>query len=140
MGFNARRVTTSATAGNLNTVVAGTQTAGATLTMNQVEPGSLCAEVLVDAETSTLTIALDWLVSQDNSTWVTVAHGTQNAAGVVLATGTAGADASVTRIIPAPSCAYSFAYCKAAVRNEAQTGAAVDTYSIKYHYMKPAFR
>ena len=140
MGFNARRVTTSASTGNLDTNVAGTQEAAAVLTMNQVEPGSLAAEVLVDCETSTLTMFLDWQVSNDNSTWMTVANGTQNAAAVALATGTAGADASVTKIVPAPSCVYSYPYCRAAIRNEVATGNTVDTYSVKYQYMKPAFR
>ena len=139
MAFNARRVTTSATTGNLNTIVAGTRTAGATLTMSQVEPGSLACEVTVLAETNTLTIALDWQVSVDGSTWMVVANGSQNAAAVVLATGTAGADAAVTEVVPAPDCVYSFLYCRAAGRNAVTTGAAADTYSIKYHYMKPKF-
>jgi len=139
MAFNARRVTTSATTGNLNGLAAATQTAGAVLTMAQVEPGSLCAEFLVDGETNTITLHADWLVSQDNVTWMTVSNGTQNAAAVALVTGTAGAGASVTKVIPAPDCAYSFLYCKAAVRNEVATGTTNDTYSIKYHYMKPKF-
>lgn len=139
MGWNARRVTTAATTGDFDTDAAGTVNAGATLTMNQVEPGSLCAEVTVDAETSTLTLSAVWQVSVDNSTWLTVANGPQNAAAVALATGTAGADADVTKVLQAPDCVYSFTYARCAVTNGAQTGAAADTYSVKYHYMKPRF-
>jgi hypothetical protein len=138
MSFNARRVTSSATAGNLNTIVAGTATAAATLTTNQIEPGSLSATFAVDAETDTITLEAGWQVSRDNSTWLTVANGTQNAATVVLATGTAGADAAVTKVIPAPDCVYSFTYVRAVVINRVVTGNAADTYSITYDYMKPA--
>lgn len=66
-----------------------------------------------------------------------MAHGPQNPAGVALATGTAGDDAVVTRVLPAPECVHSFNYARAAVVNGAATGAATDTFSIKYHYMKP---
>lgn len=139
MSWNARRVTTAASTGDFDSDAAGTVNAGATLTMNQIEGGSLCAEVTVDAETSTLTLSALWQVSVDGSTWMTVANGPQNAASVALATGTAGADAAVTRVIPAPDAVYSFKHARCAVTNGVQTGTTSDTYSIKYHYLKPKF-
>jgi hypothetical protein len=136
MGFPIRKLSTVATTGNLDTLVATTRTPGATVAMGVLKPGSLCAEVTVDAETSTLTIYADWQVSDDATTWLLLAP-ENNAANVVLATGTGGADAAVTKVIPAPAAAYSFRYARCAVRNEVATGAATDTYSIKYHYLKP---
>lgn len=137
MGFPIRKVSTVATTGNLNGISAGTQTPGATLNLTQVEKNSLATEVTVDVETSTMTLFVDWQVSDDATTWldVTVPNA---AANVTLATGTAGADASVTKVIEAPSCVYTFRYARAAVRNGVAAGNTVDTYSIKYHYLKPS--
>ena len=140
MGFTSRRIATPAVAGDLDTNANGTQEGVSFVNMNQVEPGSLSAKAAIDCETSTLTVYVDWQVSLDNSTWVDCANGSQNAAGVVVATGTGGADATVTKVYPAPSAAYAFPYARIAIRNGVTTGAAVDTYSVTYHYMKPEFR
>lgn len=137
MGFPIRKVSTTATTGTLDTLVAGTRTAGATVPMGTVKPGSLCAEILVDIETNTLTLYADWQVSDDASTWLVVAPA-NNAANVVIGTGTAGADAAIQKVIEAPPSVYSFRYARLAVRNEITTGAAADTYSILYHYLKPS--
>jgi len=136
MGFPLRKVETVATTGNLDTLVAGTRTPGATVVVNQIQRGSLAAEFTVDVETSTITLYADWQVSDDASTWKVLAPA-NNAANVIIATGTGGADASVQTVLEAPQAVYSFRYCRLALRNQITTGAAVDTYSIKYHYLKP---
>lgn len=122
---------------NLNTVVAGTTTGG-----NAVEMGdntrqkvrSLSALVTVDAETDTITITGKWQVSNDGSTWVDIANGPQNAAGVVLATGTGGADAAVTKCYPAPDAVYGWRKARFAIVNGVVTGNTADTYAISYCY------
>lgn len=95
---------------------------------------ALSALVTVDAETSTFTFAGKWQVSNDGATWVDVANGTQNAAAVVLATGTGGADAAVSRVFDAPTSVYGWRKCRFALVTGGTTGAAVDTYSIGYNY------
>lgn len=140
MSWAARCIATVAVTGDLDTNASGTQEGVSSVVMNQVEPGSLSAKAALDCETSTLTVYVDWQVSLDNSTWVDVANGSQNAAAVVVATGTAGADATVTKVYPAPSAVYAFPFARIAIRNGVTTGAAVDTYSVTYHYMKPEFR
>lgn len=136
MGFPIRKVETVATTGTLNGVVAGTRTPGATIALGSVLRGSLAVELDVDAETNTLVMFADWQVSDDASTWKVLAPA-NNAANVALATGTAGADASVQVVLEAPQSLYSFRYARCAIRNTVATGAAADTYSIKYHYLKP---
>ncbi len=114
---------------------------GGTVTGNHVTIGgskqraeSLSALVTVDAETDTITLAAKWQASNDTTTWVDVANGSQNAAAVVLATGTDGADASVTKVIPAPSCIEGFKYARLAIEVGVVTGTASDTFSIGYQY------
>lgn len=126
---------TGSTAGNLDGATAGTVTPAATVLMQKVTPGTLSAVYVVDAETEDITVAAQWQGSDDGSTWVDIAHAPQNPAAVVLATGTGGADAAVTRAVPAPSAVYGFRYARAAVVNGAKTGAAVDTYDISYRYL-----
>jgi len=125
----------AATTGNLDTVVAGGNGAGATLLAQTVTPGTLSALFVVDAETSTITIAAKWQVSDDGLTWYDVAGTPNNAADVVLATGTGGADAAVTRVVPAPAPVHGWRYIRAVARVGVTTGAAVDTFSIAYRYL-----
>jgi hypothetical protein len=94
----------------------------------------LGALVTVDAETNTLTFTAKWQVSNDGTTWVDVANGSQNAAGVALATGTAGADAPVSRMISAPDGVFGWRKARLALVTGVATGAAADTYSIGYCY------
>lgn len=127
----------SATSGDLTAgPAAGTLTPGATLNMvaARVDPVTLSARVVVDAETNTITLAAVWEVSRDGVTWVRCSPATNNAAEVVLATGTAGADASVTRQIPAPPMVAAFRYCRCSILNGVTTGAAADTWAISYDY------
>jgi hypothetical protein len=108
--------------------------------MGTVEPGSLCALVTVDAETNTLTLAAKWQGSNDGSTWYDVVQ-PHNPADVVLATGTSGADAAVTKIIEAPAGIYGNRFGRCAVYNGVATGGSADTYSIGYNYVRyPGWR
>lgn len=129
-------IVTAAVTGTLDTLVAGTTTGATTLPVDLIHPGTLSCEYLIDAETNTITISGIWQVSDDGSTWVDV-RGANNAAVVVLGTGTAGADASVQVVLDAPAAVYGARFVRAAVRNGVATGAAVDTYSMKYRYAKP---
>lgn len=95
---------------------------------------ALSALVTVDAETSTFTFAGKWQGSNDGVTWVDITNGPQNAAGVVLATGTGGADAAVTRSYEAPCAVYGWRKARFALVTGGTTGAAVDTYTIGYNY------
>lgn len=116
--------------------------AGTTVGMTAVDLGDnsrqkvrgLSALVTVDAETNTLTLAAKWQVSNDGSTWVDVANGSQNAAAVVLATGTAGADAAVTKMIPAPDAIYGWRKARIAFVVGVTTGTTSDTYAAGYCY------
>jgi hypothetical protein len=126
---------TAATSGNLDTIVVGSGASGATILAQNVTPGTLLAVYLVDAETSTVTLAAQWQGSDDNSTWVDVAAGPNNPANVVLATGTGGADAAVTKAVPAPAGIYGYRYIRARVLVAGTTAAAVDTYAISYRYL-----
>lgn len=123
--------------GDFDTLVAGSVVGGNALEMGdnaRQKVRNLSALAVVDAETSTLTMTGLWQVSNDGSTWVTVTNGAQNAAGVAFATGTAGADAAVTRCFPAPEAVYGWRKARFAITNGAATGAATDTYSISYSY------
>lgn len=131
------RYNAHASSGTLDTLVAGTTTGGTAVAIGdntRQKVRALSALVTVDAETNTITISAKWQVSNDNSTWVDVANGSQNAAAVVLATGTGGADAAVTRVIPAPDSVYGWRYARVAVVNGVVTGNAVDTYAMSYSY------
>jgi hypothetical protein len=123
---------------NINAAVAGTITAGPTVVTNAFEQGTLCADVTVDAETSTITMGVVWQVSNDASTWKTLVL-PNNPATVVLATGTGGADAPVSRVIAAPESVSGWRYCRASIQNLVADGTTNDTYSIAYNYARPGF-
>lgn len=123
--------------GTLDTLVAGTTTGGNAVDMgdnSRQKVRALSALLTMDAETDTLTITGKWQVSNDGSTWIDVVNGTQNAAGVILLTGTAGADAAVTKCYPAPEAAYGWRKARFAIVNGVATGAAADAYTISYCY------
>lgn len=132
------RVKQPAVSGNLNTLVAGTTTGGTAIETRLCKPGSLSALFTVDAETNTITISCLWQVSDDNSTWYDLLP--QNGAAIVAqATGTAGADASVSAALSCPDSAEGWVYARPAVRNGVATGTTSDTYSIQAHYTKRPF-
>lgn len=127
--------------GNFNGVSAGTL-AGNAVDLNdgaRQKVRNLSALVTVDCETSTMTMAGKWQVSNDGTTWVDVTNGPQNAASVVFATGTAGADADVTRAFEAPSAVYGWRKARFAITNGVAAGNTVDTYSIGYCYRSAPF-
>lgn len=123
-----------AATGTFNGSAAGTQKAGNKLSLKPVVRGSLGALVTVLAETNTLTIEAQWQVSDDASTWYDIVE-PQNPANVVLATGTAGADSAVTRVVPAPQAVHDWKYARCTVINRVTTGGASDTYSITHYWL-----
>jgi hypothetical protein len=125
----------TAVSGNFNTDAAGTVKAGTPIVVSQAVFGTISALVNVDVETNTLTMQADWQASDDGSTYYTVGQ-SNNAATVVLATGTAGADASVEKLIPAPLAVYAWKYARCVVTSGVTTGNTVDTYSIKNKYLR----
>lgn len=130
--FNAHQTT-----GNFNGVNAGSSVAGSTIFMGGSvfqKVGSLSAIVVVDIETSTLTASASWEVSNDNSTWMDVAHASNNPAAVVLATGTAGADPTITKVIPAPDAVYGYKFARIKVTMGVTNGTTNDTYTFGYSY------
>lgn len=129
-------VVTGATSGDLNGVAAGGAASGASVLTQNVTPGTLSAVFVVDAETNTLTQTARWQGSDDGSTWINIANAPQNPAGVVLATGTAGADAAVTVAVPAPDGYSGFRFVRAQTVVGVTTGASADTYSISYRYVQ----
>ncbi len=124
-----------AATGNANGVAAGAFVNGPILNMGRVKANTLSAQVTVDAETSLLTFALNWQGSNTaDFAIVTDLASELNGAATVLATGTAGADAAVTKAVPAPQGAYGFRYTRCRLAVAGATGAAADTYSLGYNF------
>lgn len=123
----------SASSGNLNTLVAGSIVGGTAIFLGRAyrKITNLSARVQLTAATSTLTMAVKWQTSDDASTWEDLANGPQNAASVVITTGTA---AVVKKIIPPPEAIYGKAYVRLAIVTGVATGAAGDLYVIDYSY------
>lgn len=122
---------------NLNGAADGTTTGATAVDIGdnaRQKVRNLSALVSVDAETTSLAITARWQVSNDGVTWVDVANGSQNAAGVALATGTAGADAAVTRCIQAPDAVYGWRKARLALVNTGAAGTTNDTYTVSYCY------
>jgi hypothetical protein len=128
MGFPARWKSLSAGSGNLNAVAAGATTGGTAFSTANLALDTLSCLFTVLAETSTLTIAAKWQVSDDNSTWYDLVE-SNNPANVALATGTGGADVAVSRAIVCPSGALGWKYVRPAIVTGVTTGASADTYS-----------
>lgn len=129
------QVKVAAVTGNLNTIVAGTSTAGTVVRTELMEPGCLACEFTLLAETNTITLEARWEVSDDNSTWVDMPV-QNNAAVTVIGTGTAGADSAVTKAIVAPHACVAYRYVRPVVVNRVVTGATGDTYSMTVRYIK----
>lgn len=127
------RQAVGASSGNINGNVAGTVVGGTSVFMGQAwrKVMGLSALVSVTAATSTLTFSAKWQVSNDNSTWLDIANGSQNAAAVVLATGTT---TIVTKVIPAPDSVYGYAFARVAISNGVATGGSSDLYAMSYNY------
>jgi hypothetical protein len=135
MAFPPRWRTASGGSGDLTAApVAGSTTGGTALATAGIEPGTLSCLFVVDAETDTITLTGKFQVSDDNSTYYDLAGDAQNPANVLLATGTAGADAAVSRVLPVPTQALGWKYVRAAVVNLVATGGATDTYAMTFHF------
>ncbi len=126
----------SSTTGTFDTVAPASQVSGSAIFMGNISAKvkNLSCKAVLLAETNTITLSTKWQVSNDNSTWVDVANGSQNAAAVVVGTGTAGADTAVTRVYPAPDAVYGWQWARMAVVVGVTTGAVGDTYTISYAY------
>ena len=121
----------------LTDVAAGSYGHGPTLAMAKVDPiaKTLAARVLVEAETNTITLTPVWQVSNDGSAWVEV-YLPNSAAYVVMQTGTAGDEASVTRVIAAPDAVFAFRYARCSILVGVTAGTANDKYSVAYNYVR----
>jgi hypothetical protein len=135
MAFPPRWRSVSGGSGDLTAApVAGTTTPGTALATAGIELNTLSCLCTVDAETSSITLAIKFQVSDDNSTWYDLAGDAQNPANVTLATGTGGADAAVDRVLPVPPQALGWKYVRPALVNAGATGAAVDTYAFTFKF------
>jgi hypothetical protein len=120
--------------GNLSGQTAGTVVAGNTLPVGEMPrtlAKTLSALVSATAATATLTVTFKWQVSNDKSTWYDLMNGSQNAASVVFATGTA---AIKTAVLPAPDAIFGWKYARVALVTGVATGASGDLYSMGYAY------
>jgi hypothetical protein len=133
--YGKHRPLSTAVTGNLDTLVAGTITGVSSVRPQTMVLGTLSALVILDAETNTITLSAVWQVSDDGSTWYRVSGAPNNPADVVMATGTGGADASVTTMIPALPLVHAWKYARIGILNLVATGAAVDTYSVQYKFV-----
>lgn len=124
----------AAVTGNFNTDAAGTVDAGTAVRTATAEKGTISCLFVVDVETDTATMTALWQVSDDDSTYYTCTD-QDNTADTVLATGTAGADASVTVVSGPPDWVYGWKYVRPAVKLGVATGAATDTYSMSTIYV-----
>lgn len=122
------RYNSGADTGTLDSIDAGTVTAGTALRTNDVEPGTLSVDANVTATTNTLTMTVIWQVSTDNSTWRTVTA-VNNAANIALATGT-GSGVDGDKVYPAPECVFGWQYVRPAILSGGATGGANDTYTL----------
>jgi hypothetical protein len=133
MSFPPRYFSISGGSGDLTAApVAGTTTGGTAIATANIQPGSLSCLFTLLADTNTLTLTGKYQVSDDNSTWYDLSGDAQNPANVAIATGTAGADTAVTRVLPVPSSAMGWKWLRAAIVNGVATGASIDTYAFSF--------
>jgi len=111
---------------------------GTTVKMADVETGTLSAYVTGKAETNGLTIYHQWEVSRDGTTFRPCVPD-NNAATVVLATGTSGTDAAFTsRVIAANPAVYGYPFARLRlVDGVTPADGTNDVGSIEYEYREP---
>lgn len=131
------RFKVSAVSGNINTLIAGTVTAGNPLFMGNVarKIDMLSAVVNVTAATSTLTWTGKWQYSDDKTNWVDLRQ-SNNAANVVLATGTSAATGDIG--IDAPYGVNGAKWVRFVLLNGVATGGVTDLFAISYSYRQMA--
>lgn len=123
--------------GNFNGVTSGNRVYGAAIQCDPLwggQPeftarGTVGAEVEATAATASLTITAVWQVQKGDGTWIDVAHGPSNPAGVAITTGTA---AKKTVAIEAPRNIAGYNQFRLALQVGAATGGASDLYKISY--------
>ncbi len=136
MGFNSKLMTgVLAVSGDLNAVAVGTSKPGPTLPLIDVTEGTLSVAATTLAETDTISLSVVWEVSNNGKDW-SVAREWNSAGYVSVGTGTAAADSAVTNVITAPGAVYGWRYCRASVLVGGVNGAANDTYTLAYHYVR----
>lgn len=106
--------------------------AGGKVVMSKVQLGSLSAKVIPKATTNTLTITGKWQVSDNGTTWYDAALA-NNAANVILVTGT-GSAVTVTRQIDAPPVVYGSRYARFVVVTGVASAGSGDEYTIGYSW------
>jgi hypothetical protein len=129
--------------GNANGLAAGSVIAGNAIMLgdgSRIKRTFLSALITVLAETNTLTFSFKWQVSNDGSTWVDVANGTQNAGAVAIATGTSGADTAVSKVFPFPDNCLGWKFARWALVTGGATGTSSDTYAGGYCCRSAKFR
>lgn len=137
MTYPAQNLTIAGGSGDLTAApVAGTTTGGTAINLTNIQVGTLSCLFTLLAETNTLTLTGKFQVSDDNSTWYDLAGDAQNPANVLIATGTAGADTAVTRVLPVPPAAFGWKWIRAAIVNGVATGAVGDTYVFSFRCRK----
>lgn len=97
-------------------------------------PGTLSARATLVLTTATLTVTGKWQVSMNGSTWYDVT-GPNNAANVVLATGT-GSIVTTNIVVSAHDACYGHLYARFVLTSgvAAGGGAGVDEVAISYSY------
>jgi hypothetical protein len=117
---------------SLNAVAKNTTTAGPTLDMTLVKDGTLSAFFTTVCDTNTMTIEVLWQGSNDaGAHWYPIVE-PGNPTPLVLATGTAGADAEVQFYVQAPWACYGLSAVRLCLINKVAAGGATDTYAIGY--------
>lgn len=119
------------------------QVSGNAIDMREVQPGTLSVCTTVKGDTNTITLTGKWQVQlKDGATWVDVASDANNPANVALATGTAGADAAVQKVIPAPLAVHAYRKARFVVVSGVAVGAGAGTDEVSqlvYSFIKPSF-
>lgn len=106
---------------------------GALIDMAMVEPGTLSARVQTTAQSTNLTVYANWQVSMDNTTYYDVGP-VNNAALVAIATGTAGVDTAVNKVLPAPDAVYAWRYARMQLYTGAASATTGDLGGCTYYY------
>lgn len=136
MTFPARWTSVAAGSGNFNTLVAGSRVVSTAIPMAGVALGTLSCLFALLAETNTITLTPGFQVSNDGTTWFDLAGGSSNPAQVLQATGTAGADTVVNKVVGVPEPALGWKFVRAYAQNGVVTGAAGDTYAFTFQFRK----
>lgn len=126
-----RSLATTAIVGASGTTVA---LPSVSIVAENVETGTLSANLTCTAATSGITYTVKWQVCDDDSTWVDCVA-MNSAANVTLTTGTA---AALSRCFDAPSCVYGKQYARLALVTGVQTAGAGDQYAGSYNYRNSA--